>query len=143
MRKLAVLLLAFSLGGCATLGPWPASILNNIENVVGVITGATVTPQAVVIAGNSVDALEDTATAYLTLPLCRTGGTPVCRVKVATQPIKRTVLAMRAARDDLETWLRLHPNNAPPATLYEKVTAAITALNNVIAQYHIQPVAVR
>lgn len=137
MRKVLVLALALGLSGCATLpdifGP---RIAADIRNVAGIVSGITVTPQAVVIAANSVDALQDTATAYLRLPLCRTGGSPACRVKAATQPIKRAVLTMRTARNEIERFLAAHPGSAPPATMYEKLTAAISALNSVIAQYH-------
>lgn len=134
MRFLATFALAASLtlGGCASL-----------NSISGILSGATVTPQAVVIASNAVDAVEDTATAYLQLPRCRPNVTPICRVSAATQPIKRAVMAMRAARDDLKVWMRVHPNSAPPASLYEKVTAAVNLVNDVIAQYRIQPVAVR
>lgn len=142
MRKLLVpLLLAASLalGGCATLGSFGSKVAQDISNVAGIISGVTVTPQAVVIAANSVDALQDTATAYLRLPLCRAGGSPVCRVREATAPIRRAVLAMRAARNDLEAFLATHPATSPPASLYDKVTAAANALGDVIAQFRAGP----
>lgn len=140
MKKLlASLAVALSLGGCAhfDLGHLGGTIARDVSNVASVISGANVSPQAVVIAGNSVDALQDTATIYLRLPICKPHGTPVCRVTAATQPIKRTVLAMRMARNDFENWYAAHPNSAPPASLYDKVTAAAAALNDVITTYSI------
>lgn len=143
MRKIItslVLAASITFGGCATFGEFGAKVAQDISNIAGIISGVTVTPQAVVIAANSVDALQDTATAYLRLPLCRAGGTPVCRARAATQPIKRAVLAMRSARNDLESFLAAHPGTAPPASLYDKVTAAVNALGDIIAQYRAAPV---
>jgi hypothetical protein len=138
MRRTALLAAAIgalALGGCATTGGFGAAT-QDLTNVANVINNTNVTPQAVVIAANSVDALQDTATAYLRLPRCVAGGTRICRVSAATGPIKRTVLAMRSARRDLEAYLRTHPGSAPPPDLYTKVAAAVTALSNVIDQYN-------
>lgn len=124
-------------GGCAhlDLGHLGATI----SNIAGVVTGANVSPQAVVVAVNAADGLQDTATAYLQLPRCRAGGTPICRQSAATQPLKRAVLTMRAARNDLEDWYAAHPNTAPPASLYEKVTGAARVLGDVINRYQAGP----
>lgn len=145
MKKLLLIPLviaaSLTLSGCATfLGSKVAQDLDNINNV---LSGAALSPRAVVIAGNSVNAIQDTATAYLALPLCRSGSTPVCRIKAATQPIKRAVLAMRAARNGLEDWIDAHPGSAPPASLYEKVTAAISVLFAVITKYRVETVIAR
>lgn len=136
MRKvLLALALSLALSGCTTSGLFGTKLSQDISNIGNLLSGVTVTPQAVIIAGNSVDALQDTATAYLRLPLCRTGGSPICRERAATAPIRRTVLAMRAARNSLEEYLAAHPGSSPPATLYERVTAAVSALSAVITQY--------
>src|SRR5690348_11776583 len=55
MKKLLLIIaVSLSLSGCA-----------NFQNAWGIVTGATVSPTAVYIARNSFDALEATATNYI------------------------------------------------------------------------------
>ena len=58
-RLFVLLLLAPLLGACAT--PFG----QNLQNIYTAITGASVSPAAVLVAGNSFDAVEKTATNYI------------------------------------------------------------------------------
>ena len=124
MKKLAVLLLALSLGGCAS---W--------QNAWNTITAAQVTPAVVFVAGNTFDALEATATNYLRLPKCSSASGPICRDANATKQIIPAVRAGRVARNNLEQFFHDHPGQLGPAGLYAALQTAINTLQTVFSQY--------
>lgn len=126
MKKLLAIGVALSLGGCASLQQkWDA------------VTGATVDPTAVIVAANSFDALEATATSYLTF--CKANrALPVCSSYVAARKkILPAVRSGRVARNNLETFLQQNPGQLGPSGLYNALTAAIGTLQGVVAQYNI------
>jgi hypothetical protein len=126
MRKLAVLLLVLSLGGCAS---W--------QNAWNTLTSASVSPQVVFVAGNTFDALEATATNYLRLKKCSATSGPICRDPGATAKLIPAVRAGRVARNNLEQFLVDHPGQLGPTGLYDTLQASISTLQSVIAQYNI------
>lgn len=126
MKRLIALCVALSLGGCASLQQkWDA------------VTGATVDPTAVIVAANSFDALEATATSYLTF--CKANkALPVCSGYVAARKrILPAVRSGRVARTNLENFLQQHPGQLGPSGLYDSLTSAIGTLQQVIAQYNV------
>lgn len=125
MKKL-VLLLALSLGGCATL-----------QTDWNVLTGASVSPTAVIVAGNSFDVLEATATNYLRLPRCKAGGPVVCSNPQAVVEIKTAVRAGRVARNNLEAFMISNPGQLGPTGLYSALVAASKTLQQVFFLYNI------
>lgn len=127
MRKLALAaLLAVSLGGCASLQKdWNA------------VTGATVDPTAVIVAANSFNALEATATSYLNF--CKANrALSVCSGYIAARKqIVPAVRSGRVARNNLETFLQQNPGKLGPTGLYNALTQAVGTLQSVIAQYNV------
>lgn len=132
MRRLfAAMALAFVLTtplvGCAQL-----------QKTYEVVTSAKVSPTAVVVAVNAFNALEATATNYLLLPRCVTGGPVICRQSAATQPIKRAVLSGRAARNKLTQFYAEHPGELGPKGLYDALVAATDTLQAIYATYGVK-----
>lgn len=117
MRKILVALaLAAALAGCAEL--------QKLEQAFTFVTGTTVPPQAIVVAANTFDGLQGTATQYLIY--CKANlAQPVCSAANRRSVIKY-VRAGRAARNQLEGYIT--QNVAAPATIYNVLIAAITNL---------------
>jgi hypothetical protein len=135
MRKLitgAVLALGLALGGCASM----QSFENKVSTVYSAVTGATVSPQAVLVASNLFDGLERTATNYLRLPKCN-GSTPVCRDKSATKAILPAIRSGRVARNNLQQFFKDHPNQLGPSGLYDALQSSINTVQSIYAQYQI------
>ena len=129
MKKLLVLVIAFSLAGCATE-------LQKIKNAYDVVTSSSVSPTMVYVAANTFDALEATATNYLRLPTC--GGTAIiCRNQNAVTAIIPAVRSGRVARNNLEQFLKDHPGQLGPQGLYDALTKSITTLQTIYTQYNI------
>ncbi|WP_027517895.1 hypothetical protein [Bradyrhizobium sp. WSM1417] len=131
-RILAIAGLAFALAGCAQ---WQA-IEQKVSTVANAISGATVNPQAVLVASNIFDGLEVTATNYLRLVKCN-GTTPVCRDPVATRAIIPAIRSGRVARNNLQQFFKDHPGQLGPAGLYDALQKSIGTLQSVFAQYQI------
>lgn len=105
MRKIIVSLTLLGLVGCS------ASINPNVA-----------TPNQVVIAVNAYDAAEITGTNYLSLPVCTSSGTKICRTTALTQTIASTIWEARAAKNQLLS--DLANNVTAPITLFDTLTAA-------------------
>lgn len=127
MRKILLCVaLAAGLAGCSTL-----------QNAYDVVTSASVSPTMVIVAGNSADALEATATNYLKLKRCTGSNGPICRSPTATAQLIPAVRAVRVARTNLESFLAANPGALGPTGLYNALTAATATLQSVISQYNI------
>lgn len=126
MKRLIPLLLAFALAGCATL-----------QQDWAIVTGATVSPAAVIVAGNAFDAIEATATNYLTF--CKVNRTIAgCGSYVAARAaILPAVRSGRVARNNLENFLTANPGQLGPSGLYNALVSAINTLQGVATQYSI------
>lgn len=119
MRFVAAIILALALGGCATE-------LQKLQSVYTVVTGATVSPQAIVVAANSFDALEGTATTYLVY--CRKNlATAICSAQ-NRRIVIGAVRTGRNARNQLETYVARQ--TPAPAPLYNVLITAINALTS-------------
>lgn len=129
IRLFTAALLVLSLAGCTTF--------NNLENAAAALTSASVNPTLVIVAGNSFDALEATATQYLRLPRCTGANGPVCRSPQATAQIIPAIRAGRVARNNLEQFMQDNPGSLGPQGLYDALTAATSTLQSIIAQYNI------
>ena len=128
MRKI-ILALSFAIGltACASL-----------QNDWNVLTSTQVTITTVAVAGNTFDALEATATAYLRLPRCGSTSGAVCRDPAASKKIISAVRAGRVARNNLEQFFVDHPGQLGPQGLYDALQASIATLQGVIATYNIK-----
>jgi hypothetical protein len=128
MRKLLLgLALALGVTACA-----------NLKNDLAVLTSTQVTITTVAVAGNTFDALEATATAYLRLPRCSGTNGPACRDPAATKKIIPAVRSGRVARNNLEQFFADHPGQLGPQGLYDALQASINTLQDVIAQYNVK-----
>lgn len=132
VRAVAIAAALMTLGGCAQ---WQA-IEQKVSNVASAISGATVSPQAVLVASNIFDGLEVTATNYLHLAKCN-GTTPVCRDATATKAIIPAVRSGRVARNNLQQFFKDHPGQLGPAGLYDALQASIATLQAAYAKYQI------
>lgn len=97
MKKLIALSLIVTLGGCTQL----QNFANGVEATVGLVTGATVTPQQAYIASNAFLAVEASATNYVTLPTCGPGVSPLCKTHAAVVAIAPAIYAGQSARKNL------------------------------------------
>ena len=116
--------LTFGVAGCAQL-----------QNAYNVVTGAQVSPQAVVVAASTFDAFEVTATNYLRLRRCTGSNGPICRDPAVTPKIIAAVRAGRVARNNLKAFLRAHPGQLGPTGDYDALIAATQTLQQVLAAY--------
>ena len=121
MKKLMLTIgLVFALSGC--------SVISTLE-------GTTISPTQVIVAGNSFDAIEATATNYLRLPLCPAA--KLCRTAEATYAIIPSVRAARVARNQMEAFVTANPGTVVPVTLYNTAITAINALQSALTQYNV------
>ena len=128
MKKLLlVLTLSLSLSACA-----------NFSKAYDIVTGATVSPQAVIVAANSFDAIEITATKYLRLKKCVNGGPVICRDPAISKQIIPAIRSGRIARDKLEQFLIDNPGQLGPSGLYNVLTASIDTLQKIYDQYNVK-----
>lgn len=126
MRKILIVLSLLALTSCS-----------NVRNAWEAATTSTVSPTVVIVAANSFDALEVTATNYLKLPKC-TSATNVCRSPEATAKIIPAIRAGRVARNNLEQFMRDHPGQLGSQGSYDALKAAINTLNDIFATYSIK-----
>lgn len=125
-RYLMVLTVALSLSGCTSF-----------HTALDVLSGVTVSPEAVVIASNTFNALEATATNYLRLKRCNGNNGPVCRDPAATKVLIPAIRTARKARNDLEQFLTDHPGQLGPTGLYDALRQSVETVKNIVIQYHI------
>lgn len=116
MRKIAAVLLALSLGGCASL--------QKVETAWQVLTAASVSPTQIIVAGNAFDAAEASATQYLLY--CKTNPAPSACSLDNRQKVVAAVRSGRKARNTLEPYVV--SGTAGPSTIFETLVAAITTL---------------
>lgn len=128
MKKIFLILICLSLASCSTFERFKA-----VAETVGEFR---ITPEAVILASNAFDAAEITATNYLNLKRCtKVNVTFVCRNPTATQMIIPAIRSGRVARDNLQQFLKDHPNELAPATIYEKLTSVTDTLKSIYSQY--------
>lgn len=103
-----------ALGGCA-----------NLQNAWDVLANAAVSPTQIIVAGNTFDALEATATQYLSY--CKSVGyvPQPCKL-VNRRPVVQAVRAGRAARNGLEPYVVA--GTAGPQAIYNTLVQAISTL---------------
>lgn len=129
MKKLAVILvLTLSLGGCA--------LFQRLESIGSELASSHVSPSAVVIAANTFDALEASATNYLRLKRCSPTTGPICRDPAFTAKIIPVVRSGRVARDNLILFMRAHPGQLAPQGVYDALVASINTAQAIITQYN-------
>lgn len=126
--KAHALLIALALPALAGCGA--TSMLSSL-------TGASVKPQAALVAANSFDALETAGTGYMQLPLCAAASSPACRTQAAAAQIVPAVRVGRKARDQIEGLLAANGGAAVPVASLNSLNAAIATLQSVYAQYSI------
>lgn len=120
MRKLLlVATLAVSLAGCQLL------------------TEASVNPTAVIVAANGFDAVEATATNYLSLRRCAPTTGPVCRSPTVSKLIIANIRSGRLVRDKLVGFLRTHPGALGVKGDYDALIVTTETLQAIINQYNI------
>lgn len=127
---LALVFGASALTGCAGL--------SNLKSNWDALTSVQVSADAVIVAANTFNALEATATNYLSLKRCTGSNGPICRSPAATKKIVAYVRAGRQARDAAEEFVRTHPGTLGPTGLLDALSAANGGLQAVFAQYKVK-----
>jgi hypothetical protein len=112
-RKLALVVLAAALGGCAQL-----------QNDWDILTNTAVSPTQIVVAANAYDAAEASATQYLIY--CKANPAQAACALATRQKVVAGVRAGRQARNQLEPYIT--SGTAGPIALYNTLQAAITSL---------------
>ncbi|MDE2096635.1 MAG: hypothetical protein KGL39_05255 [Patescibacteria group bacterium] len=123
MKKIGILALALELSGCAT---------------VSTLFGTTISPTQIIVAGNAFDAVEATATNYLSLPACVSGGTLVCRDATVAGKIVPLIRAGRQERSALEGYSNANAGAPVPVSLYDTLQSTIASLQSLFATYSIK-----
>ncbi len=113
MKRLIPLVLILALGGCASL-----------QNVWSVVTGVSVSPTQIVVAGNAFDAAETSATQYLLW--CKQNAANAACALSTRKSVVAAVRSGRAARNALEPYVV--SGTAGPSALYNTLVAAINTL---------------
>lgn len=130
MKKILIITaLALSLGGCAgtRLGDFIATIQS-------AATGS-VSPEAIYVARNAFDAVEVSATNYLTLKRCPVNA-PFCRDKEATKQLVPAIRSGRDARNAATQFLKEHPNELGSQGLYDALTTSTDTIKKILARYN-------
>lgn len=131
MKKIfLVLAVALTLSGCA--GTKLGDFISTVESVA---TG-TVSPEAIYIARNAFDAVEVSATNYLTLKRCPTNA-PFCRNPEATKQLIPAIRSGRDARNAATLFLKQHPNQLGSQGLYDALTQATATIKQILARYNV------
>lgn len=103
-----------ALSGCA-----------NLKTAWSMITSATVSPTQIIVAGNSFDAAEASATQYLLACRAKAISATACTLTIRKQVVA-AVRAGRAARTSLEPYVT--SGTAGPAAIYNTMITAINTL---------------
>lgn len=128
MKKLlAIALLSLSLAGCEQL--------ELIRQAASVAVDSKISSQSIYIASNGFDAVEVTATNYLSLKRCPMQA-PFCRNPKATKPITDAVRSGRVARNNAQQFLKDHPEaTLGPKALYDAVIVSTNTVNEILDKY--------
>lgn len=118
MKKILILALALTLGGCA-------AELQKLKTVYEVVTTASVSPDKILVAANAYDLIAGGATQYLVY--CKANITTA----ICSADNRRTVIragrAGHKARDQLEPYIVA--GGAGPGAIYNALIAAVNTLN--------------
>lgn len=135
MKKIILAaILTLGLAGCAQFQAFE----QKASDIWSTVTHYSISPKAVIVGGYSFDALEATATNYLTLKRCTGSNGPVCRSQAATKQIIPAVRSARAARDAAEQFLADHPGQLGNQGLYDAMVAAGKVLLGIFDKYGIK-----
>lgn len=117
MKKLLLLVACLALGACSTLK---------------LVTGSSVTPNAVYIAANAYDAAVVSATAYDKLPLCTTNVSYVCRTAATTATLDAAIRNGRSLRNQLIAYVNANPGEVVPVSNYNALVAVIGTIQTYV-----------
>lgn len=106
-----------------------------IQDFIASASSTKINVDAVVLASQAFNASEVVAAGYLRLPICAPATRPVCREPSATPMIEGAILAGRKARDELQNFVRTHPDELGPQGVYDALITATTALESVTKTY--------
>lgn len=120
-----------AIGGCA-------QIQKTFDTVGNAITAAenAVTPQQIYIAANAFDAIKVSATNYLELKRCPQNA-PFCRDPAVTKKLIPLIRAGTVARNNVVAWARANPNGFADVSLYNKLTAITSTIEEMMRKYNI------
>jgi hypothetical protein len=134
MRKLllaAAAALCVAAGGCS-------NVVQTLQTDWSIVTGASVSPNAVYVAANAFDVVEATATTYLKFPPCSAGASLLCRSPIAVAAIVPAIRSGRQVRSQLEADVFTPSAQAPtPASALTLLQSATSTIRSILAEYSI------
>lgn len=134
MKKLLVIVaITLSLAGCQ--GTRFGDFIATAGNAITAAENA-VTPQQIYIAANAFDAVKVSATNYLEFRRCPTNA-PFCRDPSVTKKLIPLIRAGTIARNNAVSWARANPNGFAEQSLYDKLTAITSTIEEIMRQYNI------
>lgn len=113
------------LAGCA-------GELTKLQAAYADVTSSSVPLNDLVLARQTFNAVEVSATQYLGLKRCD-GATVICRSPAATKIIVPAIRSGRVARINLATFMREHPGQLGPSGIYNALVAANSTLNGTLS----------
>jgi len=125
MKRLFIIAALVMLAGCAQL-----------KNAYDTVTGATVSPKLVIVAANAFNAVEATATNYISY--CAPNPSPAGCSDTAIKQMIPAVRSGRDARNALETFMKSHPDAIGAQGLYDALVSATGTLNAIVAEYDVK-----
>ena len=102
-------------------------------STVTAVTGASVSPTAVVVAANAFDAVKATATNYIAY--CTPNPASAGCSDAAIQKLIPAVRAGTDARNSLEQFQAAHPGQLGSRGVYDALTAATSTIKALVAEY--------
>ncbi len=121
--------LALCLGGC--------SYYKTVTDAFSSLSQAKVSPKAIIIAANTFNALEATATNYIEQKRCDGKNGPFCRNPSAMAVIVPAIRSGRGARDELIAFMKAHPGQLGPQGTFDALTSANTVLQKTFDLYRV------
>ena len=134
MRKIglavALVLLSTTLGSCAQL--------NFAKQAWDTVKSAAVSKNGVIIAVQTFNAAERTATVYLNQKKCPRGiQRPTCRSPAITEQIATAITEGQRARDGLLDFAEGHPGALGDQGLYDALRVSIKTLRGIFDAYRV------
>lgn len=133
MRILVALAMAIALTSCAQL----KNLGSDISAGVSVVTGTSVTQQQVAVGVTAFDAVQSTATTWMSLPDCTTAQKPwvdACKDGTKKAQVAAAVRKGRQARDDVWTASKGATTGIGAVTLFNTMVTATSAVKILVTK---------
>jgi hypothetical protein len=126
----ALVLLSVSVAGCGAI--------DTLRQTWAVAASVVVNKAAIKVAVSAFNAVEATATVYISQPRCPKGiQKPTCMSVPIRETIATAILTGRSSRDQLLGFVEAHPDAIGDQGLYDVLKISISTLQNIFTTYNI------